>query len=399
MRVVVPVEARFDRTPDGRVWGLTPPTRSFWDRYLAVFDHVRVVARVRDVPAPPAGALRVDGDDVEVWPVPWYRGPGEYLTRAAAVRRAVRGAAGPSDAVIARVPSAVAGPLIAARREAGLPYALEVVGDPHEVFGPGVVAHPLRPLLRTWYTRNLRAQCREAAAVAYVTEHVLQLRYPASPTVVTAGYSSVDLPESAFAAAPRGGIPAPLAPVLVSIGSLDQLYKGIDTLIEAVAVLRGRGTAVRLVHAGDGRFRAALERLAAARGVADRVRFTGLLPTGAAVRDLLDAADLFVMPSRTEGQGRALIEAMARGLPAVGSAVGGIPEALDPADLTPPDDPAALAEAIQAFLTDPPRLAAASARNLARARDFAAATLAPRRTDFYTAVRRTCAAAPGRARR
>ena len=50
---------------------------------------------------------------------------------------------------------------------------------------------------------------------------------------------------------------------LVSVGTLEQLYKGIDTLVEAVRLLNERGDRVRLVHLGDGRCRPQLERLAA----------------------------------------------------------------------------------------------------------------------------------------
>ena len=116
------------------------------------------------------------------------------------------------------------------------------------------------------------------------------------------------------------------------------------------------------------------------------VEFTGAL-SGAAVRSRLDAADLLVMPSRTEGLPRALIEAMARGLPAIATAVGGIPELLAPADLIAPGDPGALAAAIRSRLADPQWLADASARNLTRARAYAQAELTRRRDAFYAAVR------------
>ena len=68
------------------------------------------------------------------------------------------------------------------------------------------------------------------------------------------------------------------------------------------------------------------------------------------MRRLLDEADLFCTPSRTEGLPRALIEAMARGLPAMGTDVGGIRELLDRPFRAPPSDPAALAALIAAFV-------------------------------------------------
>lgn len=62
MRVVVPLEHHFDRTPDGVVWTQTQFPYRFWQRYLEVFDQVRVVARVRDVPrAAPTGSAPMAG--------------------------------------------------------------------------------------------------------------------------------------------------------------------------------------------------------------------------------------------------------------------------------------------------------------------------------------------------
>ncbi|MFI7069450.1 glycosyltransferase [Micromonospora sediminicola] len=396
MRVVVTSESRFSRTPDGAVWVEAGPDNSIWRRYLVAFDRVRVAARVRDVARRPAAAARVDGDGVEVYALPYYVGPRGYLLGRRRIAEAVTTAAAPRDAVVLRVPSPIGSLLARARSRANLPYALEVIGDPYDVLAPGVVRHPLRPLLRALSTRTLRSQCREAGAVAYETERCLQLRYPTLPTTPTAGISSVDLPPAAFVPHARPVRQPPPEATLVSIGSLEQLYKGIDTLISALALMPAEGPSARLVHVGVGAYRTCLEQLAARLGVADRVSFTGPLPDTEAVRRTLDSADLFVMPSRTEGLPRALIEAMARALPAVGSTAGGIPELLAPDCLVPPDDPAALAATITAMLAAPDRLAEASARNLGRARDFSAATLDARRASFYRTVAEIAAGRPGR---
>ncbi|MBA3488161.1 MAG: glycosyltransferase family 4 protein [Longispora sp.] len=389
MRAVVTTEARFLRTPDGRVWTLGGPARLFWERYLVAFDRVRVVGRVLDTPEVPDGAIRVDGGAVEVWAVPCYVGPQQYLLRWPMIRRTVRAAAGGEDAVILRVPSPIGSLLAAFRERQGLPYALEVVGDPYEVFAPGVVQHPLRSVLRRWSSAQLIRQCRRAIGVAYVTESALQKRYPAGSQAAVASFSSIELRPEAFVSEARVRRPhasTAQAYTLVSVGSLEQMYKGVDTLIEALSRLTAAHFDIHLTHVGDGRFRSELERLATRLAVSNRVTFTGIVPPGEAVRDLLDRADLFVMPSRTEGLPRALIEAMARGLPAVGSAVGGIPELLSAEHLVPPDDPMLLANVIGSLLTDPAAMAAASIRNLERACDFAEAPLAARRSAYYRTV-------------
>jgi len=82
-----------------------------------------------------------------------------------------------------------------------------------------------------------------------------------------------------------------------------------------------------------------------------------------------------------------MIEAMARGLPCIGSAVGGIPELLDSSELVPAGDPATLAAKIQEVLRSPLRMETMSQRNLAGARKFCDSVLAERRRRFYQHVR------------
>ncbi|MFY1698678.1 glycosyltransferase family 4 protein [Solwaraspora sp. WMMA2101] len=386
MRAVVAVEGRIARTPDDRLWTEIGQDHQFWTRYLTAFDEVRVVARVRDVAVAPPEAKRVDGPQVQVRPVPHYLGPYQYLARRAAIGRALRDCVGPADALILRAPTPVGGLLAAARDRQRLPYAVEVVGDPYDLFAPGVVDHPLRPVLRRTWVRQLRRQCRRAIAVGYVTEQFLQARYPTAAGAISVAVSDVDLAPAAYVDTPRTAVRPAGPTTLISVGSLEQRYKGVDTLIAALAGLVAAGRDLRLVHVGDGRYRPWLTDLARHHRVADRVEFTGALPPGDAVRRRLDAADLFVMPSRTEGLPRAMLEAMARALPAVGSTVGGIPELL-PAEFTvAPDDPHRLAATIAALLDRPELMAAASARNLARARDYAASELRARRAGFYQAV-------------
>jgi glycosyltransferase involved in cell wall biosynthesis len=144
---------------------------------------------------------------------------------------------------------------------------------------------------------------------------------------------------------------------------------------------------LELVIVGDGRYRPTLEELARQLGVAARVRFRGLLPAGAAVQSELDAADVFVLPSRTEGLPRAMIEAMARGLPCIGSAVGGIPELLPIEAMVPAGDVNELAHAIRTLASNPEWMARMSARNVRIAREYEGTLLRDRRTMFLRRVR------------
>ncbi len=387
MRAIIILEHRFDRAPDGTVWTQTMFGYPFWRRYLAVFDSIRVVTRLREIVQAPAGFLRADGQGVTFVPVPCYLGPWQYLRHRNAVQHAVHGAVTCDDAVIMRAPSNLATILAPTLWRSGHPYAVEVVGDPYDVFAPAAVKHPLRPIFRWWFPRRLRRICASASAAAYVTESALQRRYPPAPSAFTTHYSSVELPSEAFAQAPRSHATPPAPQRLVHVGSMAQMYKSQDVLLDALGLCIRAGLDLELAMVGDGRHRPDLEARARRLGLEDRLRFLGQVPSGAAVRAQLDAADLFVLPSRQEGLPRALIEATARGLPCIASTVGGIPELLPPEDMVPPGDAQALAAKIAEVLRDPQRMSRMSQRNLNKAQQYRDEVLCERRNAFYAYAR------------
>ena len=387
MNVTVALEHRFVRQRDGTVWTDGPFGYSFFSRYLTVFDSVRVAARVSAEPDSHGRRIRAGGPGVTFLPLPYYLGPAQYLLKCRSLHLAAREAVRAADAVILRVPSQVAISVAAALRKAGHPFGLEVVGDPYDAFAPGSHAHPLRPLFRRRHASQLRRQCRQACCVSYVTASALQSRYPAPQNAFTTHYSSVQLPPEAFVADPRGYREAPLPFRLITVGSLEHLYKGPDTLIEAVSLCAEQGLDLQLTLVGDGRRRPQLDALAARRGVPGRIRFSGQCRAGNAVRELLDQADLFVLASRQEGVPRAMIEAMARALPAIGTHAGGIPELLPSQCRVPPDDPLRLAGMLREVITSPRRLAIMSRGNLAKARGYAEELLQPHRDALYRHLR------------
>ncbi len=389
MNVAVTVEHRFFRTPDDTVWTEGLHAYPFWTRYLSVFDGVKVIARVRDVPRPEPDWRNASGTGVRFLAVPEYLGPWQYLRKSVAVRRAIRRAVDPRDAVILRVSSQIAGCVESALARRGQPYGAEVINDPYEMFSPQAVDYRLRPLFRWHFTQQLLRQCKHAGATAYVTEKALQSRYPCAR--FAAAVSDVEISPEAIREAPRqfSGVWDPQRELrLIMVASLAQMYKAPDVLIRATAKALAAGLNLKLRIAGDGRHRPALERLAVDLGVAERVQFLGQLPAGARIRKELDASDLFLLPSRSEGLPRALVEAMARSLPCIASNVGGIPELLAPEDMVAPGDETGLARNIIAVLRNPGRMDAMAARNLRRASDFREDILVPRRDAFLREVRR-----------
>lgn len=193
-----------------------------------------------------------------------------------------------------------------------------------------------------------------AAAVMCVSDFTRgQLFLQAAPAtwprahVVRCG---IDLDAWRFAPRDRGAGP----PTIVAIGRLSA-EKGFTVLLDAMARLRDEQVAARLVLVGDGPERATIEAAIARLGIADRVTLAGELPPEA-VRARLREADMFCLPSFSEGLPVSIMEAMAAGVPVVTTWIAGIPELAEngvTAMTVPPARADALADALRHLIEDP----------------------------------------------
>ena len=388
MQLAVTLEMHFKQTPDGKLWTPTMFPYIFWKRYLQVFESVKIIARTELVDELNPEWKRVDGEGVSYVALPYYHGPVQYLRQRSSLQAILKQAICADDALLLRVPSIIATDCLTIFPHH--PYGLEVVGDPYDVFAPNSVRHPLRNYFCWHSVRHLKRQCKNALAVSYVTREALQSRYPASQKAHHTFFSDVELFDDAFTSQPRtySTTPSPLR--LCMVGTLEQLYKAPDILLHALHHLKtSHNLDVQLTLVGDGKYRPELETLSQQLDLMDNVRFTGMLSGGEAVRRQLDQSDLFVLPSRQEGLPRAMIEAMARGLPCIGSTVGGIPELIPLEDCVPPGDIRALANKIYEISTSADRLNTMAERNWDTAHQYRNDILNRKRIEFYTYLRNT----------
>lgn len=146
-------------------------------------------------------------------------------------------------------------------------------------------------------------------------------------------------------------------PVLLFVGRLVEM-KGVEHLLRAFKLMATQYPRMRLLIAGDGPDRVRLEALSVALHVADRVSFRGWVQQ-ADLSDLFEQADIFIGPTTTdrngstEAQGIVFLEAMACGIPVIGTSVGGIAEVVRDGEtglVVPPDDPAEIADAAAKLL-------------------------------------------------
>lgn len=368
-------EARFRRNGDGR-WDTGGTS---WRRYTLLGGSVDVVARA----TPAAGPVETIEPNVNLRRLPYYVGMTGLIRAAVPLAVAVVGAVRGSRSVVLRLPGVVgflAGVVCKVERRR---YAVEVVGDPEAVLAVGSLGRPGR-LLAGAAGAGTRWLVRGADAALYATRTALQERYPPRPDVRAVGMANVVLHPEAFVTRPRAWDPQNLR--IVAVGSQEQHYKGHDTLLYAIRALRDRGVAAEAVIVGGGRAHAWLADLSQTLGLAGVVSLPGEIHDRARLLAVLDSAAVFAMPSRTEGMPRALIEAMARGLPAVGTDVGGIPELLDPEWIVPIDDSTALAEALERLLTSQELREEQSRRSLEVAQAYRLDRLEDRFTSWLAEV-------------
>ena len=168
--------------------------------------------------------------------------------------------------------------------------------------------------------------------------------------------------------------------------------KGIDVLIRAFAQVQKRHPDVLLEVGGDGEQRGELEALAASLGVQANVRFLGAL-SRTQVRDAMQQANCFVLPSYVETFGIVLVEAMTTGLPVVATRCGGPEGFVTPevGRLVEPGEVGQLAEALEAVYLDPAQYTAAGSRAFAVGR-FHSEAVADKLLDVYDRVVRGQAA-------
>jgi glycosyltransferase involved in cell wall biosynthesis len=216
-----------------------------------------------------------------------------------------------------------------------------------------------------WEKSEKLAECRWAVTcTAANRDHLAGLAPPGRVDLVYHGLDFRRFPSPSRAGSTRDGRD-PNEPVrIVSVGRA-VAKKGYDDLLQALAALP-RDRHWRFEHIGGGKLARRLGRAAERLGIGGRVRWRGARPQ-ADVLAVLREADIFVLASRIAADGdrdglpNVLMEAQSQGLCCVSTNVGAIPELIEAGVtgmLVPPDEPMALAKALDTLIGDPPRRAA-----------------------------------------
>lgn len=349
--------------------------------WLAARGHrVEVVAwqvadRLSDGPNPALQTLGSAG--IPVRRLPRVAGRLELFRHA--VRVAARATRGKFSVVVGHELHGNVVALMAKVLTAGRFRVIAQVHNEPVTYGP-TGASPLLMAL----ARRLYRYADGTVAVAEDLRHAQIATFGVAPErVVTINNAFPVARIEAAARAPLEGADA--TPFIVACGRLTEV-KGFDDLIRAFATVRLRRP-LRLVILGDGPERAALERLAAALGVAKDVELRGFVSNPYA---WFGRARSFVLSSRSEGLANVLVEAMISGAPIVSSRCAGAAEVIEDGHtglLYEPGDVAGLVRALERLLDDPAGAARRARAARERMDDFAEDRILPRLERYYLGER------------
>lgn len=389
MNLCIVLEARFVKDAYGDVYYLDSGyDHSLWNRYLSCYDKLFVVARVLDDPTyQPNGKQKSNSHRVVFIEMPYYIGIlgmlSHIFTTINKIYLVIK--SHQKTAFICRVPGLLTNIFAYFLYLYGKPYGVEVVGDPAEVFGKNGVQHPLRRLVR-FISRHLTLfTVSKAYSAIYVTKKYLQERYPVGRNAQSFAASDVVIAKSVISLYPKKFLYKDKYTV-VSVGSLHQMYKSPDVFVDAAFILKNEyhinGDFIWL---GDGLYRSLVEDMVSKKDLHGTVQLAGNV-SSSEVFQILDTADIFVLVSKTEGMPRAMIEAMAVGLPCIGTNVGGIPELLHEEALVDVNDSRQLADKIKSFILHQEVYNWHAERNLNEAHAYEESLLAHERQRFYKSL-------------
>lgn len=306
-------------------------TKEIWDRYLNIFNNMNLVcrrdAKIYDSKFAKNHFEKFDDERINFIEIPnihssiiSYIDIKKRINLFKVIEREVKN----SDCLIVRLPNEISVMAIKLAKRYNKPFLVEVVGCAWD----SLWNHSYRgKITATFNYLAMKKSVKNAPFALYVTDEFLQKRYPNNGESI--GISDVTLPALDEGILRKRilkikNIKKHQPKIIGTLAALNVKYKGQEYVIKAISELNKEGYNFEYHLAGGGDM-SYLKSLAEQYGVSDKVKFLGALPHEK-VFDFLDNIDIYIQPSRIEGLPRALVEAMSRACPVLGSLTGGIPE-------------------------------------------------------------------------
>jgi glycosyltransferase involved in cell wall biosynthesis len=355
----------------------------FFGDYRSVFENVQVVARIVDLSVVSSGLKRSDGPGVYFSGVRSIRG-WRWPIVALSSRGQLRHVLSEADAVVVRLPSELGYAVAEMAASRGIPYMVEVIGDPLDAIasaGGSLLVKGFAALS----SYRLKRICRSASVISYVNKSTLPRKYPSTDGVGVDYISSIRLPRSKLRT--QREVKSINGKVKIAyVGTLTP-RKRVADIMSACNRVALMGVDVHLAIVGDGEERIALSKIAQSCCSRFECTFHGQVSSTDRIFEILDDSELFVLASSSEGLPRAIIEAMARGLPVIGARAQGIVDLVRAEDTFGIGDIYSLSNMIYQISRDPERMSAMSEHSARTVLNYLQEDLGFRRKRLFSELR------------
>ena len=386
MEMVFVYEDKIAQDSEGNFYTGSAFSQEVFDRYLLLFDHITLLMRKAKIDPYDLDAFRrlnrIDTSNIDLVFLP---DPTENLKNFLSpklrsdFKRIVLENISKNRAVIMRAPSGSG--TIAAEycHEQEIPFLVEAVGCPWDSSWYHSIKGKLLAL-SGW--KAMRRVLRYADYAVYVTSEFLQRRYPTNGKSIAISDVELKPMDEKVLEKRLHRIENHTGKMkLTTAAAVNAGYKGQKFVIEALADLKKQGNTSFEYHLVGGGDPSALQELAKRLGVNDQVFFEGSLPHESMFA-WFDSMDLYIQPSLQEGLPRAVVEAMSRGLPALGAHTGGIPELLGNDCIFPRKSVKDIVEKLSGLTKK--RLETMAKNNFECAKQFQKELLEQKRYGFYS---------------
>lgn len=374
---------------NGQYYGLPANSESFFQKYLDVFDEVRVLGRKKGDQLNSSGFVPIVDNRISIRLLPSNRTPREFLNDRA-VKKALYEEISNSEAVLIK-PSTRKG-MMAIRIAESLhkPFMIEMTGDVHNA----LLHHPdwKRRLYAPFLYRQIRNSIKNCEFGLYVSRDYLQSQFPIKGEMCGCADVILDLGDEKVLDRRLQRIDMIQKQDRVDIaliGFYQGLMKGCDTAIRSLAQLP-ECFHLNILGNGTEENRQKWIKYGEERGVYNRIHFPTPLPSSRAVLEWLDTQDFFVLPTLSEGFGRCVAEAMSRGCVCFATDICTMPELLPKECLHPLKDDVSLASMLKKAYDNPDRMKELARLNYEHAKDYDFDVLRRRRNAFLVKFKEYC---------
>ncbi len=387
MKLLLILESHFYVDNNGEVWCDRVVDYNFLKRYMSTFSEIIVCGRTDDSNKEKY-KLKVSGQNVSFRKLPNFYGIKGLIKNLFKIRKLIGEYIDEADAVLYRVPTPLSlftyKEVLKRNKVLGVEF---MISADKMIEGKGLI----KDFLNKRIDNIAKDICKKANGVSYVTEYVLQQKYPSQSLLkgketkefFTASYSTIELDKSNLELRNWRIDDVPKKYKLIHTGFMDTYRKGQDILIRAVKTLIDDGYNIELTLIGDGKKRQEFENLSHELGIEENVIFLGSVKDKQRIFNCLKESHLLVFPTESEGLPRTIIEAMAVGLPCVSSPVDGIVELLDENYLVENRTPEAYSKKIKELLSNWEKMIQAGNENYNKALKYEKSILDSRRQSFY----------------